>query len=142
MSATGPTDAVQAALVQAMLADAGLAALVGVRVYDDVPDDTPLPYISLGPEFWQPFEALCLDGAEGFVQVDVWSDSVGRVQCREIVERAVALFNGASAPAVPGGGWRLTACSVAGFDIVRDARAHLRHGWLRLDIAVERDSAP
>lgn len=44
----GPALALQAALVAALRADAGVAALVGARVYDEPPQDVVLPYVRLG----------------------------------------------------------------------------------------------
>lgn len=137
----GFSDAVQHALVQAMLADSGLAALVGTRVFDDVPEMSALPYISLGPEDWRPFEPACLNGAEGVVQVDIWSDSVGRVECKAITERVAELFNGDAAPVVPGGGWRISGQRVSMMRVLSDPGSRTRHGVVQVEMTIERDAA-
>ncbi len=47
----GPSAALQAAVYQHLLADAGVAALVGSAVYDALPAGTlPQTYVTLGPE--------------------------------------------------------------------------------------------
>lgn len=137
----GFSDAVQIALVQAMVADAGIAGLVGDRVFDDVPDEAEYPYISLGPENWQPFEPACLTGAEGVVQIDVWSASVGRVECKAITERVAALFNAEAAPVVPDGGWRISGQRVALVQLMSDPGSRTRHGVIQVEMTIERDAA-
>ncbi len=135
----GISDAAQAAVVTALRGDAGLAALVGVRVYDDVPDAALFPYISLGPEDWQPFEAACLDGAEGNMQIDVWSRSVGRVECKAIVERVAHILNTDDVLPVPGGGYRVTSLQVTMAQVMSDQAARSRHGVVQVQMTVERD---
>lgn len=46
--ADGPALALQAALVARLRADAGVAALVGARVYDEPPDGATLPLVRIG----------------------------------------------------------------------------------------------
>ena len=46
--ADGPALALQAALVAVLRADAGVAALVGTRVYDEPPDGATLPLVRIG----------------------------------------------------------------------------------------------
>ena len=46
--ADGPALALQAALVAALKADAGVAALVGARVYDEPPQHVTFPYVRIG----------------------------------------------------------------------------------------------
>lgn len=68
----------QGALIAAMKADAGVAALVADRVYD-VPKGTngqpPLkPYVSLGPFQVLPEDADCSEGVSVVIQIDGWDD--------------------------------------------------------------------
>ena len=46
--ADGPALALQAALVAHLRADAGVAAIVGARVYDEPPDGATLPLVRIG----------------------------------------------------------------------------------------------
>lgn len=86
----------QAAIVAALKADAGVTALVGARVYDRAPDDVAFPYVSLGPESAQPFEAQLLDGWDMSLQIDTWSRKTGRVECRQIMAAIYAALHGAA----------------------------------------------
>lgn len=46
--ADGPALALQARLVAVLKANAGVAALVGARVYDEPPDSVTFPYVRVG----------------------------------------------------------------------------------------------
>lgn len=85
-----PTLALQAALVAALKADAGVSALVGARVYDRAPEAVAFPYLSLGPERTEPFDAQGTEGREIVWQVDVWSEAAGRVEARQIMAAVAA----------------------------------------------------
>lgn len=76
---------VQAAIVAALEADAGVAALVGARIYDRVPEATVFPYVSLGPETGDPFDAAAMSGWDATIQIDTWSRKGGRVEAKTIM---------------------------------------------------------
>lgn len=61
--ADGPALSLQAALVAALKADAGVAAIVGARVYDEPPQDVAFPYVRIGEILVRPFHT---DGQEAF----------------------------------------------------------------------------
>lgn len=75
---------IQKAFVAILKADAGVAALVGARVYDKVPEATAFPYLSLGVVSGVPFDAEGLRGMQHIFDVHVWSRTVGAVECRRI----------------------------------------------------------
>lgn len=77
--------ALQAAIVAALKADAGVAALVGARVYDRAPEGVVFPYISLGPETGEPFDAAEMSGWEASLQLDSWSRKTGRAEVKAIM---------------------------------------------------------
>lgn len=135
----GISDAAQHAIVQAMLNDATIAGLVDDRVLDDVPEGVGFPYISLGPENWEPFEDGCVNGAEGVLQIDIWSNGVGRVECKAITEAVTALFNSMDAPIVPGGGFMVSCNRVVLAQVLADQPSRTRHGIVQLELTVEKD---
>jgi hypothetical protein len=51
-----------------------------------VPEDAVKPYLSFGPEDMVPADAECADLLEITIQIDVWTDSVGRVTCKTLME--------------------------------------------------------
>jgi hypothetical protein len=76
----------QGVLVQALKASVDVSALVDDRVYDTVPMNAELPYISLGPMIATSDDAECITGFEIMVQIDSWSQAVGLPECKRIVD--------------------------------------------------------
>lgn len=73
-----PSNAIQAFIVQTLLADAEVAAIVGDRVWDDIPAEPTYPYCALGPSYRNPDDAECIRGREHYVQIDCEVRSQGR----------------------------------------------------------------
>jgi len=124
------TLAVQAALVAALRADAGVQALVGQRVYDQAPRDAATPFVSLGPALGQPFEAQGLDAWEAVFTLDVWSRAPGGVEVRAI---QAALFAALHHAALSVAGKALVWCRVADSRDVSEDGGELRHGITRVE---------
>lgn len=74
----------QAAAVQALLNDMSVTALVGDRVYDDVPPNPTFPYISWGDDGTNDDGSDCVVGSEVFFSLHVWSKAVGKPQAKRI----------------------------------------------------------
>jgi len=80
-----PSLPLQKALIDTMITDPGLFALVEGRVYDAVPTKNLIfPYISIGPFQLLPEHGDCLDGGEAFIQVDAWAIGPKTVQTKHI----------------------------------------------------------
>lgn len=90
------TLAVQAALVDALKADAGVAALVGTRVYDRAPQGAAHPLITVRHVSTVPFDGVGLRGREALWSVDVWSREPGSAETREILAAIHAALHWAS----------------------------------------------
>lgn len=70
--------ALQKAIVAALLADTILTGIVGARVFDRVEPGTATPYVHLR-QFQEVAEDNdCADAWEVFVDLDVWSNAVGK----------------------------------------------------------------
>lgn len=68
------TLSVQAAVVAALKADAGVGAVVGDRIYDRAPGSATFPFVSLGPTLGgTEVETQGGEGWETVVTLDVWS---------------------------------------------------------------------
>lgn len=92
---------VQDAIVRRLKADATVTALVGTRIYDRVPAGAngitaQFPYVSWGPEQEVPQDADCIDAAELFITLDVWSQQPGYVEVKRIASAIRASLNDAS----------------------------------------------
>lgn len=86
---TAPDLALQDAVVSALKADAAVAAIVGTRIYDGVPADAKLPYISIGPSDTAPDEADCLPADMVTLQIDIWCRDQGKKHPARTLTRAV-----------------------------------------------------
>jgi hypothetical protein len=82
---------IQAAIYAALVADAGVGALVGDKIYDAAYDPatatgTPVPpYITIGAVSAIPMDGTLLRGMEHLFDVHVWSEKPGAVECRQIM---------------------------------------------------------
>lgn len=72
--------ALQKAIVGRLKGDAPLTAIVAGRVYDRVPADAPYPYVTIRNIQVVDDGAECVDGAEVYIDLDVWSNAVGKVE--------------------------------------------------------------
>jgi hypothetical protein len=83
----------QAAVVAALKASLPLAALVGTKIYDRVPDATAAPYVKLSG--WQEIndDTDCSDSSEVFFDVQCYSTAVGRPQVANIASAVKAALN-------------------------------------------------
>lgn len=77
---------IQGAVTARLKSTAAVTALVGTRVLDNVPANTPRPYISFGPSDAVSDDADCIDADEISFQIDCWSDEPGFVQVRRMAD--------------------------------------------------------
>lgn len=81
-----PTWPLQQAVFAALGADATLTVLLGPgRIFDDVPQGTPLPYVTLGRMTAQDWSTGSEDGTEHVFTVHVWSGARGKKQAHELL---------------------------------------------------------
>ncbi len=80
MSDADPSLAVQVAIVTALKA----AQVAGGRIYDRVPPNALLPYVTVGEGQTVGADNSCWDESEVTVQVHVWSEAVGWPEAKGI----------------------------------------------------------
>jgi hypothetical protein len=85
-----PSFALQTAIFGALTSAGTLPAVVGGRVCDGIPQDTATPYVSMGDCQVLPDKAGCIDGAECYPIVDVWSTYNGYKEAKTIAAAIVA----------------------------------------------------
>lgn len=83
---TSPSLELQGAIVARLKAYPTLTALVGLRVYDQVPPVPMFPYVSFGPEQVVSDDPDCITGFEVSVQIDAWSRAVGLPEVKRVAE--------------------------------------------------------
>ena len=96
-----PVLELRTAMVERMRAFADLAALVGGRIYDEVPQahgrgtsSVRPPYVSMGPSSYDPELIDCVEGGEIMIQVDAWSDRPGQVEVSKVAHEVRRAFRG------------------------------------------------
>lgn len=83
---TSPRLELQGAIVGRLMSDGALSALVGKRVFDRVPADTKMPYVSMGPTEGLSDDADCISADNITFQIDCWSDEPGFVEVTKVAE--------------------------------------------------------
>lgn len=91
-----PSAALQAAIYRALRDDAAVAGFVGGRVFDAVPADADFPYIAIGEVQTVDDGAACIDAAECFVTLHIWSQAKGAVEARRITSAVAAALDDAA----------------------------------------------
>lgn len=79
-----PSAALQVAIVSVLKADSAVAALVGDRIKDSVPDPEVFPYVTVGDGQVVGDDIDCADGSEVFFQCHVWSRKPGYTESKTI----------------------------------------------------------
>lgn len=88
-----PSLELQTAIVTKLKADGGMNAVVGTRIYDNVPPTATFPYVSLGDSQVLPDKADCIDGTEIFFSIDGWSRDKRYPECKQISKAIVACLD-------------------------------------------------
>jgi len=85
--------AVQSAVHGALVGDAGVAALVGARVFDHVPADAVFPYLVIGETSGVPFDDKVKSGMVQALGVHTWSRARGATEAKEIMAAVAAALH-------------------------------------------------
>lgn len=137
--AGGTSNALQAWLYRRLLSDAGVAALVGDRVYDMAPLKAVLPYVSFGASVVTPDDADCIAGGTEVVQIDIWSEAQdGQREAKAIVAAVRACLRGQSASLSEGA---LASLEVLLVRVIPDADGVTTHGVVQVEAAIEEAGA-
>ncbi len=130
----------QGAIMTALKADAGVAALVATRVLDDVPSDPdsppPFPYIVYGAASSVEAGASDFDAQAETVTLHGWSQYDGQKQAKQILAAIYAVLHDASLP-ITGG--TLVNLRFADMQTLRDPDGETYHGVIRFRAYVQAD---
>lgn len=78
-------NAFQVGLYAALLACSPLAALVGARVYDRVPQNATFPYVAIGDDTAIDWSGQTHLGEEATITIHAWSRQSGRKEVKSIM---------------------------------------------------------
>lgn len=119
-----PSLELQGALVAALKATGALPAVAGGRVYDQAPTNAVFPYLTLGDCQVLPDKAGCIDGAEVYPQIDVWSRAVGYPETKTITKAVLAALDD---QAIVVAGFNVVVFQVQSVQYLRDPDGLTRH---------------
>ncbi len=119
--------ALQKAVYAALVADDGVGALIGDRIYDGAPRDAVFPYLTIGRMTATDWSTGSEDGAEHRLTLDIWSRAHGKSECHAIAEAIRAVLHDA-ALALDGHGLINLRCETG--DTMRDPDGITFHGRL------------
>ncbi|MGE0741068.1 MAG: DUF3168 domain-containing protein [Hyphomonadaceae bacterium] len=123
-----------AAIRAAMLENAGVAALLGNRIYDDPPPDVVFPYLTLGRIEARPLETSGGDAIEHAVTLHVWSRHGGHAEALDAIAALRAALHNASLTLE---GRRLVLIFAQFADVFRSGYGRTTHGVLRIRAITE-----
>ena len=132
MSAAGL--ALQKAIHAALVADAGVGALVGDRIFDVVPRAATFPYVTLGDARVADWSTGTEAGAEHRLALHVWSRERGKTECWAVLEALEAALHDA---ALALDGHALINLRVETADVGMDRDGITWHGVARLRAVTE-----
>jgi hypothetical protein len=107
-------------------------------VLDDVPDNQPFPYITLGEETeTDKPNSHTSRGRESTITIHVWSRARGFEEIKQIAGRIILLLEDRELIGMAGWSWEQT--SYEFFQTLRDPDGLTRHGVLRFRVRSRRD---
>ena len=89
-------------LFTVMRADAQLMALVGNRIYNHIPQDSPLPCLRARWDSVNEWDTKTSDGYDGNITVDIWSSHRGDKEALAIFDRTYSLLHKSELPLTSG----------------------------------------
>lgn len=84
---------IQVAVLARLAAYGPLAAFVSGRIYDDVPQNAPFPYVVIGEADSIPFDDDVNDGEDTDLTIHVWSRSAGRKEVKQMMAAIYAALH-------------------------------------------------
>lgn len=130
-----PSFALQQSVFAALSADTALTALLGAgRVYDDVPQGSALPYLTLGQSTARDWSTATDSGTEHSFTVHAWSKARGKKEAHEILAAVRAALHDQPLTLT---GHRLINLRHESTDIRRDPDGETIHGTARFRAVTE-----
>jgi len=120
--------ALQTAIYSKLSNDSNLTSVLGASVFDDIPENTPYPYVQLGEDTAIDYSTKDQTGSEVTVNVDVWSRYRGSLEAKNIMDRVHTLLHDSSLSVT---GSNFINMRFEFSDIIRDPDGITRHGVMR-----------
>tara|TARA_B100000780_G_C20923725_1_gene368076 strand:- start:249 stop:650 length:402 start_codon:yes stop_codon:yes gene_type:complete len=120
--------ALQTAIFSRLSTDNNLTAVLGAKVFDDIPENTSYPYVQLGEDTAIDYSTKDSTGSEVSVNLDVWSRYRGSLEAKNIMDRIHTLLHDSSLSVT---GSNFINMRFEFSDIIRDPDGITRHGVMR-----------
>ena len=120
--------ALQSAIYTALNNDSTLTTTYGAGVYDDVPEGSGFPYVTMGEDASNAYGTKDLDGSTVSLNIHVWSQYRGSKEVKTIMDRIHTLLHDSSLSV---SGFNLVNTRFEFMDILRDPDGITRHGVMR-----------
>jgi Protein of unknown function (DUF3168) len=128
----GYESAVHKIVLDALQADVPLSALVGERIYDNVPQNLNsaaqadvFPYVTIGEDVHTAWDAHYEVGSSASITVHTWSRARGRIETKNIQG---AIYNALNRKVFTSAGYDIIGTDFEGSETFIDADGFTRHG--------------
>jgi len=108
--------------------------LGGAKIYDDIPEQTPFPYVTLGQSLMTDWSTATDQGREHLFRLHVWSRDSGSSEIQLIAEEIINTLHDASLSLTDN---VLVNMRFSGTDVLRDADGKTHHSILRFRAVTE-----
>ncbi|MFC4494067.1 DUF3168 domain-containing protein [Streptomyces ovatisporus] len=113
----------QKAVITALKGDSAFMSLV-TGVYDRVPSDRPLPYVTLGSITEHASDSHTDRGLDSYLVLHIWSEYEGNKEAAQILEALDAVLDRQTLPVI---GWQNVSIAFESADTVGDPNPDIRH---------------
>ena len=116
----------------------GSTALVnylgGAKIYDDIPEQTPFPYVTIGQSLMTDWSTATDTGREHLLRLHVWSRDAGGSEAQVITEEIIIVLHEAALVLQDN---TLINMRFTGADMLRDPDGKTHHSILRFRAVTE-----
>jgi hypothetical protein len=120
--------ALQSTIYSTLNGDNNLTSTLGASIFDEVPEGSATPYVTIGEDTAIDYSAGSEDGADVTVNIDVWSEYKGSKETKQIMDRIHDLLHDSNLSIT---GFNLVNLRFEFSDILRDPDGVTRHGVMR-----------
>jgi len=108
--------------------------LGGAKIYDDTPEDTPFPYVTIGQSLMRDWSTASDQGREHLLRLHVWSRDAGGTETQLITEEIINVLHDQSLILQDN---LLINLRFSGADVLRDSDGKTHHSILRFRAVTE-----
>lgn len=120
--------ALQERIYTTLNSDSNLTSTLGAAVYDDVPESSSYPFVSIGADTTADFSTKDLSGSQVTLNLDIWSQYKGSKEAKNIMDRIHSLLHDTSLSVT---GFNLVNLRFESSGVLRDPDGITRHGVMR-----------